>query len=404
MAFDFTGFPSFTPPTNRAVRSTPLPAVPQNPQAGSLVIIDQFRDTYQGAAHGNVAAHAAQQHGFRGPVYAENIGPDRQVPSRAAATLGTLSRGPSSPAATRQAITNYSSQTQQELLNDVTGDLNKVRRTGLHDSAVNVSYGVHPQMVAEELYRRVRTAPTSPPPPASPGGFGGFGGFGAAQTEHMRGEYQFAQNVTNAYGIDRTKLNSRDAAVSGPERLRLQQALLNAAQAGGQSAEVRTAQNAYGQAVRNIEANNNSVVVSVGNQAEILDNLARDAGGRRVNARADSAHNVLVNSDVTTVGSTRFNGNGRERIAEYSTRDPQVDIYASGSVGTGRNQNVATQFGTSYAAPRVAGMMASLHGTRPGTPSNAVQNLMRNRLTHEVQGQPTLDFRMAEEYMRTGTF
>ncbi len=396
MAFTVPGnFSQFTPLIDRAVRKVALPEVPQNPQAGSLVIIDDFQDSNGHAAHGNVGAHAAEQHGFRGPIYAEKYGSDTYVPSQAGATASRLSEKPLAPAAARQAIERYASQSQQGLLSNVTGDLNKVRETGLHDSAINVSMGTHPQNIALALYERVRSAPTQPAPPPPP-----ESGF----TDYANKEYQFAQNVMGAYGIDQSKLNSTDSKVSGPERLRLQQGLLDAAQRGGKTDEVQQAKKEYGQAVRAVESRNNSVVVSAGNQEQVLDQLAADAGGRRVKAEANSNHNVLVNSDVTTVGATRWNTKGQERLAEYSTRDPEVDIYASGSVGNGENQNRANTMGTSFSAPRVAAMMASLHGTRPGTPSRAAENLMRNRLTHPLGQEQVLDFGKAEEYMRTGTF
>jgi subtilisin family serine protease len=167
---------------------------------------------------------------------------------------------------------------------------------------------------------------------------------------------------------------------------------------------VQAARQTYGEAVRNLEANNNSVVVSVGNQGQILDNFAADAGGQRIQSSPDSAHNVLVNPDVTTVGSTRWFDNGTERIANYNSPDPETDIYASGSVGNGQDPNRMNVLGTSFASPRVAGAMAALHGNHPGMPSSAVENLMRNRLTHETQGEKVLDFNLAEQYMRQGTF
>ena len=393
MAIDgsFPSFPSFQMPPlplDRARAQQPLPEVPQNPERGSLVMIDTFQDSYRGAAHGNVGAYAARQHGFRGQIYAENIGGDVSGPSQHAERQNYLSGQPRTPAQTQQAINDIARHWPQENLREVTADLDKIRGRGLRDSAVNISYGIHPQIVAEDLYRQVRTAPQTPP----------TGPFANPQ------QYQFAQNVYRAYGIDQAKFNSTDPQVSGPERLRLQQALLNAAQQGANSAEVREAQRDYGRAVRQLEANNNSVVASAGNQEQLLQDLARDANGLRVQANPNSNRNLYVTPDVTNVGATRFLNNGQERIAPYSTRDPGIDLFASGSVGNGANQNRMNVWGTSYAAPRVAGAMASLHGNHPGMPSGAVQNLMRNRLSHDMGQERVLDFRLAEEYMRQGTF
>ena len=394
------GFPQWTPPPlpfDRARAQQPLPEVPNNAPSGSLVIIDQFVDSYQGAAHGNVGAYAARQHGFRGQIYAEPIGPDVPGVRQSTTTLNTLTSQPQDPATSRQAIQDYTRHSQRELLESVTGDLEKIRGRGLQDSAVNVSYGTHPQAQADYLYGQVRSAPqTNPATTATGGGF--LSGAGS------QGQYQLAQNVFNAYGIDQAKFHSNDPNVSGPERLRLQQSLLSAAEAGLASPDVQTARADYGQAVRDLEANNNSVVVSVGNQGQILDNFARDANGLRVKTTPQSNDNVLVNPDVTTVGATRWYDSGSERIAAYNSQDPQTDIYASGSVGNGVDQNQMHTLGTSYAAPRVAGAMATLHGNYPGMPSANIENLMRNRLTHDLEGEKVLDFQLAEEYMRRGTF
>ena len=81
------GFPGNVPifggtvppqPFDRARRdgADRLPQVPQNPPAGSLVVVDSFQDNWAQADHGNIGTYAAKEHGFRGNVYAENIGPD----------------------------------------------------------------------------------------------------------------------------------------------------------------------------------------------------------------------------------------------------------------------------------------------------------------------------------------
>lgn len=366
-----------------------------------MVLVDNFQDTFQEAAHGNVAAYAARQQGFRGKIYAEKIGSDFPTgPSQSNQSYALLGSKPLDPATARNTVQDYTRHSQRELLEAVTGDLDKIRGRGLKDSAVNVSYGTHPEQIAEQLYRQVRTAPRQDPGAAGVGALGNL----AASMGGGRSQYQFAQNVLNGYGIDQKKFYDRDPKVSSPERAKLQQSLLNAAEAGGKAPDVQAAKTAYGEAVKKLEANNNSVVVSVGNQGEILDNLASDANGRRIKPGPDTGHNVLVNSDVTTVGSTRWFDSGKERIAKYTSKNPETDIYASGSVGNGQDQNRMNVLGTSFAAPRVAGVMATLHGTHPGMSSSAVENLMKNRLTHETEGQKVLDYSSAEEYMRRGTF
>ena len=184
----------------------------------------------------------------------------------------------------------------------------------------------------------------------------------------------------------------------------MQQSLLSTAEAGAKSQTVEKSKALYSNAVRELEKNNNSVVVSVGNQGKYLDYFAQDTNGARVQSGAEAQHNVLVNPLVTTVGATIWEDSKTERIADYNSQNPETDIYASGSVGNGLDLNRAKVRGTSFAAPRVAATLASLHGNHSGMPSSAMENLMKNRLTHETEGELVLDFSAAEEYMRKGTF
>lgn len=376
------------PVYDRARREGPnqLPEVPQNPPAGSLVIVDTFQDSFTKADHGNIGAYSAQRHGFRGPIFAENIGPDNPTPPRAMAAHAALNQGPVDPAKTRQGVQDIARLQASDLLNNVSGDLDKLRARGLHDSAVNVSYGTTPLGMADQLLGIVRSSgdPNSP-------------------------NHQFGQNVLNAYNIDPSKLGSADPKVSGPEIQRLHNSLLEATRTGMNTPEVKQAQAKYDQAVHNLQANHNSVVVSAGNQQKIPGQWAQEASGLGSKLQPNDNHNLLANSEVTTVGATswRRTPNGlRERVAGYSNQDPTVDVYASGSVATSFDQNQKTVEGTSFASPPVAGTMATLHGNHPGTSSSQMRNLLNNRLTHQLPGAgaPVLDFHAAEEYMRKGTF
>ena len=273
-----------------------------------------------------------------------------------------------------------------DLLNDVTGDLNKLRQRGLHDSAVNVSYGSTPVGVADMLVDKVRSG-TSP----------------------YSEDHQLSQNVLKAYDIDAQKLGNPDPKIHGPERRRLHQSMLEASRAGFASPEVQQSQQKYDQAVHDLQSNHNSVVVSAGNQQGIKANWAKEAEGLEVASRPGDTYNVLANSEVTTVGATRWQKGPdglRETVAHYSNYNPTVDIFASGSVATGQDQNVKTTQGTSFSSPRVAGALATLHGNHPGSNASHMRNLMNNRLTHQLPGAaaPVLDFQAAEEYMRKGTF
>lgn len=376
-------------PFDRARAQEPLPELPQNAGSGSLVIIDGFQDTYSGAAHGNIGAYAARQHGFTGNIYAEQVGGDTgRTSSLSSATFDTLGRAPLSANTTRTLVESFMRNDQTELLQDLTGDLNKIRERGLKDSAVNISYGTNAQRQAMEVYSRVRSAPPSISSMNMP--------------QSLQNQYRFSQNVLRAYGIDSERFYSSDVKVSGPERTRLQEQLIQAGVNATSSKEVVSARGEYSAAVKALEAQNNSVVVSAGNNEGVLQSFRNDAGGVMPKAPLSSKYNITLDDNVTTVGATRWRNGNSEYLADYSNRDPQVDIYASGSVGNGLDENKKKTMGTSFAAPRVAAAMAAIHKNYPGMPSKAVENMMLNSLTHELDGQRVLDFSMTEQYMRNG--
>lgn len=374
---------------DRARAQEQLPELPQNAGSGSLVIIDDFQDTDNGAAHGNVGAYAARQHGFTGNIYAEPIGGDTgQISSLSSATLNTLGRAPLSANTSRTLVESFMRSDQTELLQDLTGDLNKIRERGLQDSAVNISYGTNAQRQAMVVYSRVRNAPPSISSMCMP--------------QPLQNQYRFAQNVLRAYGIDSQRFYSNDVEVSGPERTKLQEQLIQAGVNATGSQEVVSARGEYSAAVRALEAQNNSVVVSAGNDEGLLQRFSDDAGGRTPRAPLSSKYNITLDDNVTAVGATRWRNGNSEYLADYSTRDPQVDMYASGSVGNSFDENKMNKLGTSFAAPRVAAAMATIHQNYPGMPSSSVENMMRNSLTHELDGERVLDFSMTEQYMRNG--
>jgi len=85
-------------------------------------------------------------------------------------------------------------------------------------------------------------------------------GYAKADMKNREGK-KLMHNFATAYGLDEAKLTSKDAAVSGPERLKLQKLLIekvNTAVDG--SADLKTAQKGYDDAVHSFESHNNSVI------------------------------------------------------------------------------------------------------------------------------------------------
>lgn len=364
-------FNMIAPPLfDRARPMQPLPAPPRQAPAGSLVMVDTFQESPSPdpkefgtrPGHGNVGSYAARQHGFRGNVYAEPIGPDAAPPF---AMPPQVNWAALSNEQVRARVRDASRDNSVSLLGSVTGDLDKQRKLGLHNSAVNVSYGESARHSAGSYFSNVLNDLMYAPP----------------------GQPGMGTRTLQAYGIDRSKFDNPDPKVSGPEWLKLQQGLLTDSEAGQRAPEVNAATGRYRQAVRNLEANHNSVVVSAGNSESQLQDWSSMTNGQRVREGAGSNRNVLSVPEVTTVGATQWlrdrQGGLHERVAPYSSRDG-ADIYASGSVGNGVNPQRMKSPGTSFAAPRVAQAMATLHKLHPSLSSSQVESLLRNQATHQV--------------------
>ena len=108
------------------------------------------------------------------------------------------------------------------------------------------------------------------------------------------------------------------------------------------------------------------------------------------------------------MGASRWLKDGTEHLAGYSSGNQRVDIYASGGVGTHQDRNSANQIGTSISAPAVAAAMATAHGANQRLNSSQVQNLMRQSLTHQIQGPSgaleVLEYQGTSQFMQSGKF
>lgn len=344
------------------------------PTPGSLIIADYFtpsnpNDTF---AHGEIVGMSARQNGFRGPVFTlDQASVDISGSSQAIAFAEQAITNPeSSPEDILRAISTRTAAQSVSLVEQQTQMVRNATASGAKNSALNISMGQSKAGLSSELYSHAT---------------------GAWNPEASREDREYgttvAGNYAKAYGLNLESLQSSDPAVSGPERAKLQQSLIgHVDHAVENSSRMKEAQRNWTTEVRRFESGNNSVVISAGNDGNAAEQMIKDAAGSPVMAPRDFQKNFLEIPEVTTVGATRWvnSENGPvEQSANYSSRSAGIDIFASGSVDYDGDQK-ADNWGTSFSAPRVASTMAELHRQNPTMTSAQVENLMRNRLTHNL--------------------
>ncbi len=348
-------------------------ASPGNVPSGSLIIADSFTPSRpeDKFAHGETVARSARFDGFRGPL--RTLSPEGS--SSGYQKAGTAEDGfykeNATPAETRANVKNYALGSVLGVLDTDTQAVQSATASGATNSALNLSQGRSRADIASRVY-----------------GAASFAWSDDLKPEHKEFADGVTQNFAGAYGLDMAKLKSQDPKVSGPERLKLQEAIIGSVDSSlNQSPQVRAAKNRFTTEVNRFESNRNSVVISSGNDGDVIDAFKKDASGltpRNLPKNFDT--NVLDTPQATMVGATRWfdNGNGlTEKVAGYSSVQSGVDIFASGSVAT-KVSGQADTFGTSFAAPRVAATMATLHKMNPSMSSAQVENLMKNSMTHSL--------------------
>lgn len=363
------------------------------PAAGSLFVSDSFRNNPgQPLDHGDKVVMAAQRDGFQGPVLRQQT-----FQSVHEQTIGrsesAMFRRNASPQDTRAAIQGVGRGYALMVLDSKTGAVNSATASGARNSAINLSQGWSNAKSAGRIYF---TAADAWNPEATP---------------EVRAQSQsVANNLARLYNLDMAKLSSTNPRVSGPERAKLQQHLITELEgATRDNPQITSAQSAFRTAVQRFESNRNSVIISAGNDNGVLGDFKKDAHGFALsNVPRDFNTNFIATPEATLVGATRWfrgaQGQGpTERVAGYSNRTGGVDIYASGSLDAIKDGIPAETQGTSFAAPRVAAMMASLHKANPNMSSAQIENLMKTRFTHQLQNGNSsvavLDFHKYSDFM-----
>lgn len=381
----------------------------KKPEPGTLIIHDNFRDPanpnlvpVQGPfgpvmmpslepQHGDVVTIAAQQDGFHGPIQKYEAGLDPT--SKFLRADQALQSGPLSKEQARQAVADYTSDFASNMLKSESKFLDSMSNLGTKNSAVNMSSGTSKARIALDLFE------------------GALPGNATSQFDHSARVAKL-KNLATAYDLDYSKLQSRDTKICAAEINKLQQGLVNqVSDTLDNSQQVKDARATWDTSVRRFESGNNSVVISAGNEGEHRKYFENYTPGEKLKLPQNFTTNVLENDQVTSVGATRWMENSagelKEYRAGYSSKSNGVDIYASGSVGL-KDPSKADEWGTSFAAPKVAAGMAALHKQNPEMSSAQVEALMRKKLTHPLNTSSgtleVLDYKKNFEFLSSQTY
>lgn len=367
-------------------------------QPGTMYVNDYFDPANLAEAgdlaqnpHGIQVARAARQQSFQGRIEgaSQHTSPHH---ARMDQGLGQLRTQPLQQREARQAVQDIVGGRASGLLDAQGQYLDGLTQRGARNSSANISMGTSKAAITRDMYAEASMA-------WMPGR--------QAMPPNMRAEVdQNLRNLATAYNLDTAKLTHPDPQVHRAERQRLQQRLLDhVGQTMDRDPTVAQEKRQWAESVSRFEAGNNSVVISAGNEGADLEQLQRGNGNRPLRAPADASTNILENSQVTSVGATRwFNtANGpQERRANYSSDSQGVDIYAAGSLDANGGSR-ADMHGTSFASPRVAAMMAELHRRHPNASSSEIEAMMKEQYTHQLssggQTLPVLDFQRSSQFL-----
>jgi hypothetical protein len=340
---------------------------------GSLIIADVFTPSHpqDKLSHGEMVSLAATGNGFRGPVLTISDSVDMKL----AMATGNAEQGffnpKATPEETRANVATVATNDAVGLLKDQSRMIDSATASGAKNSVLNMSSGGSVASTTAEIYWTAANAWDANVKP-----------------ERRESGLTVTKNLAAAYGLSVDKLTSSDPKIAGPERARLQSSLMNGINGALETdPKVAKARTQYSTAVHRFEANRNSVVIASGNEGDVLPEMRKNAHGYEAkNVPANFATNYLAVPEATVVGATRWTKGQKgpqEHLATYSNENSGVDIHASGSLSTDGDQTADAQ-GTSFASPRVAATMATLHRLNPRMSSSQIEHLMSQSLTHQL--------------------
>lgn len=306
---------------------------------GASVFIDAFHDSQ---AHGTKVETAAREMGDLGPVvrYCQRQAGGGTLPYTAnlKALTEQFRSGPLTEAEANRALDRFLTSAASDYLDFMTGILTEVNADHYTRSTANLSQGFDELTLFQLVGHPLRQLGESS---------------------------SYAQNL--ALCLQQERQEADLPQLPHPAMARDQLLLRRIGKTLRHSAEVQQAQERWRDAVRTFESGHNSVVVAAGNSGQHLQQLARL--GFQLDENLDV--NLLAVPEVTTVGASANTAQG-ESLSPTSSFGPEVDLLAEGSSGG--------NFGTSYAAPKVANVMRALHLRWPDMSSDEVEQVVREQL------------------------
>lgn len=292
-------------------------------QAGALVLCDSFTPSSPAEpAHGMLVAQVAGQQGFQGKLVAlkfeDELDPQQQ---QGLQQLGRHVQGwgeAQQPAVVRQELYESILSTRLNTLHTATQRLLAVAESGARNVALNLSLGSTPALCVSAVLDMCSQPET------------------AEQAQEQLAKAFATENQEDVHaGLVHLALQT-----SGDERL-------------------IQAREQFAHAVRDLESNHNSVIVAAGNDGAIGKRLA-------CTFPAEFIRSDLVTPETTVVGALE-----NDAPAPYNGDPTSVTVFAPGSAYIAQLKQ--TIHGTSFASPRVAALMATLHGQFPDLDSAAIE-------------------------------
>ncbi len=361
---------------------------------------DQFMDPSRNP-HGISVSRAVRQQGFQGRIVGTDDTRMGARPlshlSQAATHIGQLSLAGRTREQVLSDIEGFATGSVAHLLDKKSDYLENLSSRGVTNSVVNFSQASSKAQLTRTLYEEVRPA---------------FGDGRNVNPEARQRSQTVLTNMVGAFGLDQRRLTDPKPEIHQPERARLVQGLIDQVSNRVDTSPVlSSARGRYDDSIAKFEGNRNSIVLSAGNDGSVGQQLQDFNGGIPLNLPADFSRNILENDAVTTVGATdsgiRPNGTIGTRQASYSSQSNGVDIYANGNLQAGGPFSQTIQ-GTSFAAPRVAAVMADIHRQNPQYTSTQAENALRQQMKYSLttggQSVPVLHEPPTSQYLASNTF
>lgn len=346
-----------------------------SPPPGSVIISDTFTPSpfSDEETHGEIVAKATRSIGFKEHILVQR----EALSSPHLNDIFTSEQAfflPMQPEEARENVRRFALSNALAFLEEETASVNSAYKSKATNSALNLSQGASIASLAGRIYATAKNA---------------WQPHTAVQATTCQDATIVAKNLASGFGLSFEKLISQDKKTAGRERAKLQQALVDTVGlAIRNDKEVKAAKANFEAAVKRFELEENSVVIAAGNEGTKLKMMQEDAYGYALkHAPQDFTTNLLDTPEATMVGATEKscqNSNSLEHIADYTSINKGVDIYASGDVLAPKEQS-GKHVGTSFAAPRVAAVMATLHKRYPKLSSAQIETLVKQSLTSQLK-------------------